>query len=296
MCMSEVVPNGDTIFNKVERMRSDKSKLRPDDHVQLPLWGSEGRGLPNALARCGLFSARRDESENEAREYLPGVEIPALSNYRINYRGEELRQDDSAVFMQLVHLAREQPLGSRVSFTAHSFLKDIGWATNGEAYSRLRACFERLKANYIQISTKDNSGGYAKSLIRAFYWQNDQGETLQYWSIELEPDIIKLYGDTTYTVIQWRQRKMIGTRAVLALWLHSFLATHFDPMPISVEKYKELSRSRCKTLFHFKAQLKTALERLIEVGFLDSYQITDKNLVVLTRSRLKPLPATVTTA
>lgn len=248
---------------------------------QLPLWGDAKRGLPNVLARSALFNARRNtDGDDDPRVFMKGARIASLSNYEIEYRGEELRQDDASIFMQLLHLAREQPVGDRVHFTAYSLIKSLGWGISGATYKRLKECLERLAANTVKIQYRDQKAGYGKSLIRAFYWKDDaSGEVLAQWCVEFEKEIVLLFGDAAYTLIEWHERRQIGSRATLALWLHSFLATHERPLPLSVEKYFELSESRCKRLYHFRGQLKAALERLKDIGFVEYYAINDGDLV-----------------
>lgn len=248
---------------------------------QLPLWGDAKRGLPNVFARSALFNARRNSvAKEEAREYLKNAPVASYSNYAISYRGEELRQDDASVFMQLLHLARQHEVGDRVYFTAFSMIKSLGWGMNGETYKRLRECIERLAANTVKIQIKDQTAGYGKSLVRAFYWKDDaSGESLSSWCVEFEPEIVVLFAASAYTLIEWQERRLIGSRATLALWLHSFLATHESPIPISVAKYYELSESRCRHMFHFRAQLKQSLDRLVEIGFVENYEITPADLV-----------------
>ena len=77
--------------------------------LQLPLWPNDLRGIPNAFARSALFNvanARKGERSNVKR-----LEIAALRGISITYTGEELRQDDEDVFLQLLHIARDTELG-----------------------------------------------------------------------------------------------------------------------------------------------------------------------------------------
>lgn len=297
------------IVERLSKAQKEKQRASAMANLELPLWGEAKRGLPNVLARSALFNARRNGDEGNqdkekdkekvrtpassdsteatsTREYLRNVPIASLSNYKITYRGEELRQDDASVFMQLLHLARTFPMGAKVPFTAYSMIKSLGWGVSGLTYKRLRECIERLSANTVKIQMTDGSAGYGKSLVRSFAWKDDaSGETLSNWVVEFEPEILALFAGSTYTLIEWQERRQIGSRATLALWLHSFLATHEEPMALSVGKYYELSESRCKLLYHFRGQLKQALERLMKIGFVESFEITKNDLVNI---RLRP--------
>lgn len=277
----------------VERIRAKKkaslevSQQGQLDLVSLPNWGSDARGLPNSLVRGGLFTAGREDRISESpepRKWIRGETIPTLSNYQLVYRGEELRQDDASVFIQLVHLAREQPLGHRVFFTGFAFLKELRWAVNKRSYVRLKNAIDRLKATSVQLTSKDGGQGYSKSLVRAFYWQDDTGQALSKWCIELEPEMVRLFGENSYSLVEWQERLRIGSRATLSLWLHSFLATHTEPIPLPLEKYRELSRSDCKQLYHFKTQFRRALDKLVEIGFLKEANISPAGMVTVVRA------------
>ncbi|WP_420915446.1 plasmid replication initiator TrfA [Burkholderia glumae] len=94
---------------------SEKTGARPLP-VQLPLWAPRKRGLPNPLARCALFTA---SGKTEPRIDFKRSVIASLEGYEIAYTGEELRQDDQDVFLQLVHVARQEisERSSRLRFT-----------------------------------------------------------------------------------------------------------------------------------------------------------------------------------
>jgi len=93
--------------------------------VQLPLWANSLRCLPNEIFRSALFTARNRRQPRT--HYKKAVEIAVIGEGRITYKGEELRQDDETVWLQLIHLAKEYSLGQFVEFTPYSFCKAIGW-------------------------------------------------------------------------------------------------------------------------------------------------------------------------
>ncbi len=60
--------------------------------------------------------------------------------------------------------------------------------------------------------------------------------------------------------------------APLAKCLHSFYATHGDPYPYCVETLYKLCGSTSARLSHFREGLKRALQKLVEVEFLVSWE------------------------
>ena len=73
------------------------------------------RALPNEVFRSALFDVRNMRTK---REYLKDHQICVIGDGSVTYTGEELRQDDEMVWLQLIELAKSQPLGEGVRFTA----------------------------------------------------------------------------------------------------------------------------------------------------------------------------------
>jgi hypothetical protein len=92
--------------------------------VKLPQWNEAMRCLPNEIAHSALFNAK---NRRQARAYLERSKIAVIGDGRITFTGRELRQDDETVWLQLLHLAKERPLGTLVEFTPYSLCKAIGW-------------------------------------------------------------------------------------------------------------------------------------------------------------------------
>lgn len=242
--------------------------------IQLPLWENQVRGLPNPLARSALFSVAR---QNEPRQHLKERPITSVKGVEIFYTGEELRQDDEDVFLNLVHLARSQPLGHEVSFTAYSMLKSMGWPTSAPSYERLRLCILRLTANAVEIRFDAGSGkrGYGGTLVQEFTFKD---ETDRQWKVRLNPKLITLFAADAYTQLDWRQR--LKLRSPLAKWLHGFYFTHREPFGYKVETLRGLCGSSAQQLYHFRNGLKKALDLLVEQGFLKSWKIDSVTDVV----------------
>lgn len=234
---------------------------------QLPIWPQDVRGMSNALARSALFNvanARKGERENMKR-----VAVASLQGTTITYTGEELRQDDEDVFLQILHIGRMHPLGTHVQFTAHAMLCELGWTRNSASYKRLVDCLDRLKASSVAVTVQLPSGArtnYTGSLIRSFRWKEAEGQApLRQWEILLEREIIALFGPDAYSRIDWELRLSLPP---LAKWLHSFYVTHTSPFPYKVETLHRLTGSEIKQLRQFKYKLKQALALLVERGFL----------------------------
>lgn len=252
---------------------------------QLPLWKENFRGLPNAMARSALFGCA---NKNAERSEYKREEITTLSGYVIKYTGTELRQDDEDVFLQIIHFARSQPLGDVVEISGNALLKALRWNSSKRSYDRLKDIITRLQEGSVNITHESGSQGYSGGLLRKFFWQSQDGTgTRTKWKIFLEKEIINLFADDSYTVIDWEDRAELGG---LAKWLHSFYYTHKDPFPFKVETLRKLSGSKASSLNTFRRSLKSSLEELVKVGFLESYSHESTvDVITVVRNKKKVL-------
>lgn len=250
--------------------RSFPKRFQPDpvatNVIQLPIWPEKRRGVPNDLVRGALFTVGNVRIK---RAYLRNIVVATLSGIEIRYTGEELRQDDQDVFLQIVHLARLVPLGAPVTFTAHAILKALKWHPNVRSYTRLRDTVTRLKATGLEV--RGDKRGYAGSLIRDFSWKDDEtGARSRDWVVRLEPQIAALFSHVAYSQVDWEQRLALGQ---LAKWLHSFYHTHRRPLPIKVDTIRRLCGSATKDLSKFRQLLRDALQELRSIAFLADFTI-----------------------
>ena len=255
---------------------------------QLPLWNDRVRGLPNPLARSALFTVG---NQNEPRSfYKQHRTIQTLSGWVMAVRGEELRQDDEDAFLQLVHLARTQPIDQGFEFSAYSLLKEMGWSRNSKGYARLKATLDRLQGTSLRLSSEGGGfKGYQGALVRKFTWKSpDSDEPLTKWRVWLEPEIVSMFGPTQYTQLWWEQRLRLKTN--LSKYLHSYYATHESPFPMKVATIRALSGSRTARLTDFRKLLRTALDELVRESFLDAWEIMKGDLVSVIRSPKSKYP------
>lgn len=236
--------------------------------ADFPFWDDERRGVPNPFVRSGLFSVKISSE----REYITKVRVDSLSNYDITYTGEELQQDDLSVWMALTNMARQQPMSDMVLFTGYQLVKDLGWSMNTVSYERAKRSIERLKVTALTIGETNNNQAYAGSLIREYAWNHPNGEGAIRWMVRFEPKVSMLFMQDTTSFIEWEQRKKIGAKNPVALWLHSFYTSHREPLPYSISKLYEMARPG-SPLSTFRRSVQTAMNKLVKIGFLVSFEI-----------------------
>lgn len=243
-----------------------------DTQLLLPYVVDAKRIIPNDLIRSSLFTI---SNHNQKREYFSDKMLFTFGQTEINYRGEELRQDDQDVWMQLIFLASKSQNAS-VEFMPYRFMSEIGWPGRTQYRDKLKECLERMTATKLGIKNKEHKAGLAISLVRKFLWRDETGEATKKWTVWLEPEVVKLFENQNYSKLEWEQRKKLTP---LAKWLHSYYTSHHEPYPVSVPTLMKACGSKTKTLKHFKMMLKDALVDLVQVRLLREYFIDAKNIL-----------------
>ncbi len=234
--------------------------------VQLPLWSEPVRGTPNQALRGALFAG----IQGKQAKYMLREEILASpKGFNIRFTGKQLTQTDLDVWEEALHLAKQQPLGSKIEFTAHAFLKALGRSTGKPMHEWLKDSFARLNACSVEITDSREQKTYFGSLIEGGARDDDTGR----YVLQINPQMLRLF-DTGWTEIDFKQRQLLR-RKPLAQWLHGFLATHKEPHPMKVETYHKLSGSNTKQLKRFKEALSKALTELQKIYYIRGFEIKD---------------------
>jgi hypothetical protein len=240
---------------------------KPAPQMSLDLWPDAVRGVPNAVLRGALFSVsqRRGWADRELLASVDGIDI--------RFKGQRFNQTDLDLWEMLVHLARQQPLGNRVDFTANALLKALGRATGKTQHTQLHDEIVRLRAGTSEITWTKEKKTFVGGMIAQAFRDDDTGRYI----VVLDPKMLTLY-ETGYSQVDWGQRQALGNNN-LSKWLHGFYSSHADPFPYKVQTLKDLCGSTSKDLRDFRRMLKKALGDLITVGSITSWSISEKDLV-----------------
>ena len=247
-------------------------KVSAAKQLSLPMWPDAVRGVPNAFLRSALFHVSPSRKMHQRRTV-----IAAVDGYEVRFKGESFNQTDLDVWEMLLHLARLQPMGGDVEFTAHSLLKDLGRGTGGKDHEQLKDELARLGSGWTEITDTKAKKTFAGNFISSFV----RDDEIDRYVITFSPKMAQLY-ETGHTLIDWEQRLALG-RNNLAKWLHGQYATHAKPFAYKVETLRDLSGS-ATTVKDFKQKLKKALDALKAIGAIVDWSIDDDELVHVVRS------------
>jgi hypothetical protein len=242
--------------------------LQPSAKVyQLPLWPRAAPGAPNPILRSALFPA----IQSKDRRMLRNAPIAALKGQDVTFTGEQLNQEDLEVWLQVLDLARNHPLGEICHTSAHGLLKALERPTGNSQHKQLHYSLRRLQAHGLEI--KAGRFTYFGSLIK----EGIKDEVTRQYLIEINPRMAALFGQGWTQLDTATRRKLRGKP--LALWLQAHYATHAKPLPYSVAKLRELSGSQTKDLRFFRKALRRAVADLQATGAIATWEIDGGDLV-----------------
>lgn len=236
-----------------------------------PLWADEIRALPTSFARSALFTVG---SLKSTRAVCKDTHVASASGINMLFTGEELRQDDEDVFLQLVHLSRGRPTEEGIEFTAHAVLQQLGWSTGALGYKRLKATLDRMKRGEIKLLAKEGRRGFVGSLISSWGWREEEtsNSVRAKMFVRFDSAILELFGAQPYTQLQWQERA--GLSSMMAKWLHTFLITQPATRAINLEELKALSGSRAGSLRTFRETVRDALAELKANGIISDWRMS----------------------
>ena len=263
----------ETAARKVAEAKAQKKAATPDRQMKLELWPDEVRGVPNAILRGALFGVGQERTVHKKRTLVAAVE-----GYEIRFKGETFNQTDLDVLEGMLHVAMPHPLGKRVEFTVHSFLKALGRGTSGKHHEEFKEQVMRLVTGGIEITDTKARVTFMGTLVSKAFREEDSGR----YVVIFDKDMLNLY-EAGYSHIDWSQRMALG-KSTLAKWLHGFYATHAKPYPYKVETLHNLCGSADKSLRSFRQKLKKALDELVCVRAIDSWIIDQNDLVTVQRT------------
>ena len=243
---------------KVEKEKKRQPERKTAEVIQLPLWPEKARAAPNVILRSALFPA------TNKRRWIDNELIASLDGIEIRFQGKSLTQKHFDTWAELVHLARNHPLGEECVFTAYSFLKSQKLGTGYSAYKQLDdELTDLLQPVIITWNRKTYKGG--------LIYRAKKDEDTKRYNVRLDPDIIKLFSPDEYTLMDWEQRRQLGQNA-LAKAAHNHIISHASMFDYTLKKWRELTGST-EDLKQYRRRFKKALNTFKEKGIIQDWDI-----------------------
>ncbi|QJC31053.1 plasmid replication initiator TrfA [Enterobacteriaceae endosymbiont of Macroplea appendiculata] len=214
----------------------------------MPYVAKDKRIIPNIMLRSSLFGIIKKGH----RKYEKNVLKFSLQNITIRFTGEQLDQTDLDVWLECLHRLCFVPMGSKVEFTAYSFLKSIDRRTGTKDYKWLKTCLVRLSICIIEVGFQNCF--YVGHLLHEYYKNISNKKHV----IILNKRIVAFFKDDMWTAISLIERKKLKGK-YLSQWIHCFYCSHKIPLCYKVSTLNKLCGSTTKKLWKFRQSLKRAL-------------------------------------
>ena len=260
------------IAGALARMKEVARQREAAQFIQLPLWPEPKRGTPNSFIRSALFAA----IQSKDRIFLKEATLASQKGIAVKFTGEQLNQEDLTVWETLAHLARQHPLGQTCEFTAHGLLNSLGMHTGLSQHKQLHSTIIRLTACVVEITHEGKT--YFGPLVKSGL----KDELTSHYRVELNRELIRLFGDNQWTALDWQQRQQLRGKH-LAQALHAFYSSHRQPFPVKLDTLRGYVGSKNRQKAGFKVKLRAALDELVQIGFLAHYKI-EVDIVAVGRS------------
>ena len=263
--------------------QAEAAKVPPPATIlQFPApFGEHTRAVSNTLARGALFAPVKERQF--FRQY---VVVGQADGVTVEYKGEQLNQDDHDTFLQLVKMALHHPLGGDLEQAVNAVLRGLGRSNNQEQRRQLFAQVSRLVSGTVRLSTP--SVRYEWHLLDDASTPQDQAELPRLrrrLAYRLNPRFARLYAESAYTLFDAQERlKLKGRGSELAKWLYLWIIGNAQQYPHKVETIRRLCGSGDKTLKSFRQNLGKALEVLKAAGVIVAWRIDEADLVHIERT------------
>jgi len=242
-------------------LEADKKSAPPDTDclVTLPRVSASTYAMNTTVNCCALFGTLRTL---ERLEYVKKA-FDATNGGRVTYKGPELRQDDKAVLLELIHQRRNMFAGE-IEFAPSTLCARMGWSRNSEGSERLRKCLERLTEGTLRLD-KSTTSGIMFHMLSGFTWDGDR------WTATLHDEVTNLFPTRHYAYLNIDTRKLLSTG--LQTWLYDYICSNDCTMVMTYASLREACGRPDEDPKQFVDYVKAALTRLVEVGAIVKFEL-----------------------
>ncbi|MDN2702040.1 hypothetical protein O0881_08545 [Janthinobacterium sp. SUN100] len=180
--------------------------------------------------------------------------VAVYGNTKIEFKGEELRQDDLRVLLALLRRRAGVRVDGAIEFLPRAFCReDLGWADSGESVNKLEDAVLRLADARARVY-------YEKGMLAMSFISDARLAKVGGWSIWLSGLLAPIF-ERNLTFLKARER--LGMKDGLGTWLYGFIKADSCLFEFNLEKMrlasgstyvqKEFNRAVSKALAGFEA-------------------------------------------
>ena len=244
--------------------------------TQLPQWDDDQRGAPAVVLRSALFGVIKRGRRTAVEKQL----LASWAGSEVRYTGFRLDQADLDCWLELMHLARQFPLGREVRFSGRGFLRAIGRkGAGGKDLQWLDGSLTRMTACAVTIRLA-NGQEYTGPLISEFFVDRDSGR----YVVRINPLIAPLF-DEAFVKLSVAIRQRLSTD--FARWLQGYVQSHRatleKPHRVGLVQLQALCGSDTTRLRRFRESIRAAMNELQRQEVILRWRITDGDALEFVR-------------
>lgn len=240
-----------------------------DDTVYLPELSRTSYGMNADILCSALFGVAKGE-----RRVVDGVVRLTRKHIRqmfrttngasIEYRGEELRQSDLSVLLELLHRRAGMATSCEIEFSPYTFCSQIGWSDSKADAEKLKESLLRMRQSIV-IVERNGTKGSTVGFVSQFSWDGAK------WSVTIDERIGGLFSiKPTYLIIAQRKALSQG----LQTWLYGYVRANKCGWAVPLETIHEACGSESKNMQEFARSVREALKKLAAI-----HVVTDESTV-----------------
>lgn len=232
-----------------------------DQTVYLPELSRTSYGMNADILCSALFgvakgSERRvvDGVMRLTRKHIRQV-FRTTNGATIEYRGEELRQSDLTVLLELLHLRAGMASSCEIEFSPYTFCSQIGWSDSRADAERLKESLLRMRQSIV-IVERDGAKGGTVGFVSQFGWDGAK------WTVTIDERIGGLFSvKPTYLIIAQRKALSQG----LQTWLYGYVRANKCGWAVPLESIHDACGSESKNMQEFARSVREALKKLAAI-------------------------------
>jgi hypothetical protein len=232
-----------------------------DPTVYLPELSRTSYGMNADILCSALFgvakgSERRvvDGVMRLTRKHIRQV-FRTTNGATIEYRGEELRQSDLTVLLELLHLRAGMAASCEIEFSPYTFCSQIGWSDSRADADRLKESLLRMRQSIV-IVERDGAKGGTVGFVSQFSWDGAK------WTVTIDERIGGLFSvKPTYLIIAQRKALSQG----LQTWLYGYVRANRCGWAVPLETIHNACGSESKNMQEFARSVREALKKLAAI-------------------------------
>lgn len=202
--------------------------------------------------------------------HLSYTPIRAQGGHKIEFNGEELRQDNERLLMALLKLRSGMTVDGVQEFVPRTFCREApGWADSRDSVSKLKASLVRLQTARVRVEYSDGGKGY-------YSFVSDVDFRVDAWNVWLSPRLVTRF-DWFPTYLSMTNRLALKDGVVSRLY--GFIKADACFAPFSLGDLREVAGSPYNQK-DFNRQIKGALDLLEAEGLIRSFEVPGGKLKV----------------